>query len=119
MNNDIVRALSSGRELDYKFLSDTTAEIKKCATRLDASLALPNPQEEELKTSRHNDLSVSLLLSSLDGLIIRFVRNPTFKEAAILDRDAAPHAKRDLLLIIRLSEHLVQRLKELSKTGSK
>ncbi|MBC7930007.1 MAG: hypothetical protein H7Z38_05505 [Rubrivivax sp.] len=58
---------------------------------------------------------MGVLFSSLDGLIIRFIKNPTFKETAVLDSEAAPHAKRDLLLIIRLSEHLTKRAKEMKK----
>ena len=117
LNNDILRATSAGREPDYKLIASATAEIKQCARRLDASLALPLPPEEELRTSDHNDVSVDVLLSVLDGLIVRFIKNPTFKEAAVVDSAAAPRARRDLLLIIRLSEHLAARTKALSRAG--
>lgn len=117
LNNDILRATSSGSAPDYKRIASAITEISKCASRLDASLALPQPPEEQLRTANHDDLSVEVLLSALDGLIVRFVRNPTFKEVAVVDSTAAPHAKRDLLLIIRLSEHLARRTKSQGKGG--
>ena len=114
LNNDILRAASARREPDYKLFTSATAEISRCVRRLDSNLALPQPTEEELRTRNHDDMSVGVLLSALDGLIVRFVRNPTSKEAAVVDSPAAPHAKRDLILIIRLSEHLANRTKALS-----
>ena len=76
------------------------------------------PSEEELRTRNHGDVSVGLLLSALDGLIVRFVKNPSFKESAVVDSAAAPRARRDLLLIIRLSKHLAGRAKALSNAGN-
>lgn len=72
-----------------------------------------------MRTHSHDDVSVNVLLSALDGLIISFVKNPTFKEAAVVDSAAAPRARRDLLLIMRLSKHLSGRAKALSKSGIK
>lgn len=118
LNNDLLRATSQGREPDYKLVAKATAEINKCASRLDTSLALPQPPGVELRTHNHDDMPVDVLLSALDGLIVRFVRNTTFKETAVVDSAAAPHAKRDLLLIIRLSQHLAVRAKALSKAGN-
>ena len=117
LNNDILRATAPGREPDYKLVAAATEEINRCASRLDESLALPQPPEEQLRTRSHDDVSVSVLLSAFDGLIVGFVRNPTFKEAAVVDSAAAPRARRDLLLIIRLSKHLAGRAKALSKAG--
>lgn len=118
LNNDILRATPQGREPDYRLVAKAAAEINKCASRLDTSLALPQPPEEELRTAGHDEMSVGVLLSALDGLIVRFVKNPTFKEAAVVDSAAAPRARRDLLLIIRLSQHIAGRAKAMSGAGN-
>ena len=118
LNNDILGATPAGREPNYKLVAAATDEISRCASRLDATLTLPQPPEEELRTRNHGDTSVGVLLSALGGLIVRFVKNPTFKESAVVDSAAAPRARRDLLLIIRLSKHLAGRAKALSNAGN-
>ena len=45
--NEIVRAASAGKALDYKFISEVTGEIKKRAGRLEGNLALPDPEGDE------------------------------------------------------------------------
>ena len=44
LHNEIARALSSKNALDYQFVSDTTAEIKKRASRVQSTLKL-EPEE--------------------------------------------------------------------------
>ena len=46
LHNEIARALASKNELNYQFVSDATAEIKKRASRVQHSLALGLSTEE-------------------------------------------------------------------------
>ena len=48
LHNQIARALTSKNDLDYRFISETTAEIKKRASRVQSSLALRLSSEEAL-----------------------------------------------------------------------
>ena len=46
LHNEIARALASKKDLEYAFVSEATAEIKKRASRVQSSLALrPSPEE--------------------------------------------------------------------------
>ena len=43
-HNEIVRAIAANQSLNYQFISDATAEIKKRSTRLQSSLKLQKPE---------------------------------------------------------------------------
>lgn len=46
------------------------------------------------------------MLSALGGLIIRFVKNPVFKDAGVVDAKDSAQAGRDLQRIIEFSDRI-------------
>jgi len=114
VRNDIARNLVARKPLDYRLVSDQTAEINKRATRLNVYMRAHAPEDEkenslaELKTEE----MVSALVR-LCKLIDSFTENPALKNAATIDSIAIAKAKknkvnadRDLLAIIKLSAGL-------------
>ena len=78
LHNEIARALKN--DLDYHFVSEATAEIKKRASRVQSSLGLrPSPEEtlELEKSPMPKDLPVKEELVKLCSQIRSFVTNPS------------------------------------------
>src|SRR4030095_8435983 len=55
IHNEIARVLASKNDLNYQFVSEATAEIKKRASRVQHSLALGLSAEEALKLEKPKD----------------------------------------------------------------
>lgn len=76
---------------------------------------MPEAGEEEGEKRTQTppaELQVRTLVSALDGVVRRFVKNPVFDEAAVLDVPSAVRARRDLERIVELSRELKRRLRE-------
>jgi hypothetical protein len=120
VNNDVMRAVSSGRELDYKYISDSAREIKKRAARLKVNLVFPEAEGDEGAAKLSEDSSgLKPSLEALDGLISSFVTNPVFKEVGVVDTKLGVKARRDLDRIIELSEKVRKSAEKMSKNAGK
>jgi hypothetical protein len=121
LRNDIAGRLVAGKPLDYKLLSEQTAEINKRTSRLNVYMRAHVPDEEkqndslELKSEEMIDSLVRLC-----KLIDSFTENPALKNAATIDsKDVAKatenkaNADRDLLAIIKLSSSLQKKSENL------
>ena len=121
LRNDIARNLVAHKPLEYKLVSEQTAEINKRASRMNLYMQARVPEEvkpnsaDELK----NDEMVSALVK-LCKLIDSFTENPTLKNAATVDsKDVAKskedkaNADRDLLAIIKLSASIQKKSESL------
>jgi hypothetical protein len=109
LHNEIARALASKDALNYRFVSDTTGEIKKTASRMQSSLALGLTAEEthELqKSDVPKDLEVKDALIKLCHQIRSFVTNPSIENPNTINPDEMSKAKRDLESVIQLSERI-------------
>jgi hypothetical protein len=109
LHNEIARVLAATKPLDYQFVSETTAEIRKRAHSIQSNLVLTLP-EEELK---HEEIAATTNESEMkDGLVklckqIRsFVTNPVIEQANLIDAEQLASAKRDLESVIQLSAQL-------------
>ena len=121
LRNDIARNLIAHKPLDYKLLSEQTAEINKRSSRLNVYMRAHSPEDEkenispELKSEEMIDALVRLC-----KLIDSFTENPALKNAAMVDskdidkaRENKANADRDLLAIIKLSGVLQQKSEKL------
>lgn len=123
LNNDVMRAVSSSREPNYKTISDSAREIKRRAARLKLNLVFPEAEREEegparlIQSPDASDLKPSV--AALDTLIFSFVTNPVFKETSVVDARLGIKARRDLEAIIELSEKLRRNAEKMSKSASK
>jgi hypothetical protein len=103
LHNEIARALASKNELNYQFVSDATAEIKKRASRVQHSLALGLSEEEAIKPEESKDEPIKDSLVRLCNQIRSFVTNPSIENPNTINVDQMAKAKRDLESVIQLS----------------
>jgi hypothetical protein len=123
LHDEMAQATTAPQQLNYKYLLDTTTEIKKRALRLKTDLALPQGGKEEkradLKEADNGQLQPGLTV--LNQLLDGFLHNPIFSNAdtGALDPHLTAQAKRDLDDIITLSEKLHKTADKLNKSGGK
>ena len=103
LHNDIARALGSKNELNYQFVSDATAEIKKRASRVQHSLGLGLSAEEALELEKLKDEPIKDSLIKLCNQIRSFVTNPSIENPNIINAEQMTKARRDLESLIQLS----------------
>lgn len=102
LHNEIARALSSKEALDYHFVSDATAEIKKRASRVQSTLVLGLTSDDaEVKEKSEPELKTSLI--KLCGQIRSFVTNPIIENPNTVDAQQLTRARHDLESLIQLS----------------
>ena len=115
LHNEIARALASKNELNYQFVSDATAEIKKRASRVQHSLALGLSAEEALeleKSSKDEPIKDSLI--KLCNQIRSFVTNPSIENPNTINAEQMTKARRDLEGLIQLSGRIKKDADKLS-----
>ena len=118
LNNELMSAVSSGRALNYKLISDNTAEIKRRANRLKLYLILPKLEDEkggrpEQRATDTEQLKANLIL--LDEAVMSFVTNPLFQQPNVINVDLSSKASRSLKTIIDLSSLLKKSAEQLQK----
>jgi hypothetical protein len=119
LHNQIARATSSDQVLDYGFVSDAAAEIKKRASRLQSTLALREPappQENSEKSTQLDDAQLKVALLTLCKQIKSFVTNPVIENPGTVSVEQLAKARRDLESIITLSGHIKKDAEKLSKS---
>ena len=120
LNEKIAANSGNNVSLNYKEIVDSSAEIKKRATRLKSSLALPAEEGEE-KSAGFKDAEKAELqpvLSTMHSLLNSFLRNPIFSDSGALDMRLAAKARRDLEDIIVLSEKLRKNAEKRAKSSN-
>ena len=118
LHNQIARALTSKNDLDYRFISETTAEIKKRASRVQSSLALRLSSEEALdleKTPASKDLPMKEELIKLCQQIRSFVTNPSIENPGTINVEQMTKARKDLETVIQLSGRIKKDADKLSQ----
>ncbi|HEY6244985.1 MAG TPA: hypothetical protein VIX17_13620 [Pyrinomonadaceae bacterium] len=105
MHNGLARLLIDKKPLDYRFVSDTAAEIRKHATHLRKILAL-TLSEEELKKQNNTDFEDAQIRDGVATLcyhIKAFVTNPVIENSGIVDAEQLAKARRSLQAVIDFS----------------
>jgi hypothetical protein len=109
LHNEIVRAVTATKPLDYRFVSEATGEIRKRALSIQTNINL-TPAAEEIKPL---EMPANTTESEMkDGLvklckqIKSFVTNPVIDQPNLIDAEKLATAKRDLESVIQLSAHL-------------
>ena len=108
IHNEIARALASKNDLNYQFVSEATAEIKKRASRVQHSLALGLSAEEALKLEKPKDQPIKESLITLCNQIRSFVTNPSIENPATINAEQMTKARRDLETVIQLSGRITK-----------
>ncbi len=119
LHNEIARALSSNKPLDYHFVSDATAEIRKKAIRLQSTLGLQEPNKESRnprQAENGNSPQLKPALINLCKHIKNFVTNPVIETPNTVNAEQLTRAQRDLEGLIQLSDQIKKDADKLSKT---
>ena len=107
LHNEIARALASKNELNYQFVFDATAEIKKRASRVQHSLGLGLSDEEAVDLEKSKDGEpIKDSLVKLCHQIRSFVTNPSIENPNTINAEQMKKARRDLESLIQLSGHI-------------
>jgi len=117
LHNEIGRATATDRTLDYRFVSDATAEIKKRASRLQTTLMLSRSETDDKQEKRLKfaDTQVKDALIVLCNRIENFVKNPIIESPGTVDLEQSARARRDLDSIIDLSGDIKKSADRLNK----
>lgn len=116
LHNEIARALSSKNVLDFQFVSDTTGEIKKRASRVQSSLKLePGEGYTAEKLEEINDAEMADALIKLCKQIRSFVTNPSIENPNTVDAEHLTRARHDLDSLIQLSGQIKKDVDRLGK----
>ena len=114
IHNEIARTLTSNKDLDYHFVSEATAEIKKRASRVQSTLMLhPSPDDAPIKVTSDPEMKDSLIKLCKD--IRSFVTNPMIENPNTVDAQQLIRARRDLESLIQLSGLIKKDADKLSK----
>jgi len=96
-------------QTDIKSVARSAAEINRRAGRLKVNLSLPEASATSALRAAGADNGpdqLRSLLSSLSNSINRFVENPVFESAKVIDARLSEQAGRDLRQIIELSKQI-------------
>jgi len=119
INTDTIAPLSTAGSVDYKKLSEATAEIKQRATRIKNTIALAVEDKKGEKVRYALEAAkLGSVLAELDRVIKSFIGNPVFRVNSPNDTELRLAAARDLEAIITLSETVNKVAKSLSKSAS-
>ena|SRR5258707_667568 len=119
INTETIAPLSVSGSVDYKKLSQATAEIKHRATRIKHTIALPLEDRRGEKIRYEADAAkLQSMLPELDRVMKSFFENPVFRLNSPNDTELRSAAGRDLEAIINLSETINKVAKSLSKSVS-
>jgi hypothetical protein len=117
LHNEIARAISGAKELDYGFVSDATGEIKKRASRLQATLLLKPPDEQDAEKLRvPDDTQLKDVLIILCHQIKSFVTNPVIENPGTVSADQLNKARGDLQSVIDLTTRIKRTAENLAKS---
>jgi hypothetical protein len=120
LHNEIVRAVNQDKPLDYDFVSGSTTEIRKRASRLQSTLALEMTEAGKLshqKPVESNDARLKPSLVTLCEHIQRFVKNPVIETPGTVDAQQLDKARDDLETVIELSGNIKKLAERLKKSG--
>jgi hypothetical protein len=119
INVEKIAAQSSAPSLDYKTLSDATADLKNRATRIKYNVPVLQVADkgEKIRYDENPDYLASML-PELSRLINGFLGSPVFRLNSPNDAALRLKASRDLDGIIKLSETINKIAKRSTKTAA-
>lgn len=122
VNHTLASAAQGGAALDYDVIKKHSGEVRKRASRLKSSLALPEvkgqPAQFKLLETQTPE-ALRSAVASLDALVNAFAYNPVFRELNVVDLEHSSKAARDLAGIISLSERINKSASEMSKLAKR
>jgi hypothetical protein len=119
INLEKIAPQSSASSLDYKTLSDATADLKSRATRIKYNVPILQfaSKIEKIRYEENPD-NLASMLPELSGLINSFLGSPVFRINSPNDVELRLKASRDLDGIIKLSDMINKIAKRSTKTAA-
>ena len=114
LHNEFARALASKNDLNYQFISEATAEIKKRASRVQHSLGL-SLFEDDTPVKEKSEPEMKDSLIKLCNEIRSFVTNPVIENPNTVDAVQLTRARHDLESLIQLSGLIKKDAEKLNK----
>ena len=114
LHNEFARALASKNDLNYQFISEATAEIKKRASRVQHSLGL-GLFEDDTPVKEKSEPEMKDSLIKLCNEIRSFVTNPVIENPNTVDAVQLTRARHDLESLIQLSALIKKDAEKLGK----
>ncbi len=108
LHNQLARFLLDQKPLDYDFVSDASAEIKKRASHLQRTLAL-NPTDETSSKEKYPEFAEPQMRTGVATLckqIKSFVTNPMIDKPGTVSEPQLQQARHDLQDVIDLSSSI-------------
>ena len=108
-NYNLSAAAGSEAPPDYGRIAEEAAEVRRRASRLKSTLALPSVKSEQKQKKVEEAATpegVKAAVTSLDALVRSFVWNPVFQRPDVLDAENSARAGRELEEILALSERI-------------
>ncbi|MEP7039910.1 MAG: hypothetical protein ABI891_16380, partial [Acidobacteriota bacterium] len=110
LENEIVKTYITGKQINYKLISEGAYKLNECAQRLQGNLSLSDEKSaEKAKKNQTEPENVKDIIVILDTAVGKFVVNPVFKNLNVFETKDAAKAELDLQNIIRLSKFLAQK----------
>jgi malonyl CoA-acyl carrier protein transacylase len=109
INNEFARLLTGSKPIEYNFISEASAEIKKRASRLQSTLNLHQLPTDKPVVEKADDLDDTQFKDALIRMckqIRSFVTNPVIANPNTVDAQQLTNARRDLESLIQLSGHI-------------
>jgi hypothetical protein len=119
ISDEIKLAIKATGAPDYQHIEDSSAEIKKRATRLRADIVFPPPPKDEKRQKADPGDEFLPLLTAMDRLLTSFLTNPIFSDKGNLDKQLANKARYDLDDMIKLSDKLKKSADKMQKMAGK
>jgi hypothetical protein len=119
VNNEIKLKGSASIVLDFKYVSDAAAEIKKRSSRLRTNLVFPESSKNDKREKASPTEGLKSQLVNLDRLVRSFVTNRVFTDAGVIDAELAAKARGDLDEIIDLSDKIKKHAATLNQSNAK
>lgn len=119
LHNEFARLLTASKPIEYNFITDASAEIKKRASRLQSTLnlhQLPADTPVVEKTDEFDDVQLKDALFRMCKQIKSFVTNPVIANPNTVDAEQLTNARRDLESLIQLSGHIKKEAGKKHKT---
>jgi malonyl CoA-acyl carrier protein transacylase len=109
INNEFARLLTGSKPIEYNFISEASADIKKRGSRLQSTLNLHQLPTDKPVVEKADDLDDTQFKDALIRMckqIRSFVTNPVIANPNTVDAQQLTNARRDLESLIQLSGHL-------------
>lgn len=116
LQNQIIKAYTTGKEINYKKIDKSSAKIKNDALRLEENLFGLKRTDKGLKNLKQvsdKQKNVRDLIILLDNALGNFVGSPIFNNLKVVDLEQSKKARLELRKIIRISQSLSEQAKKM------